>query len=207
MNRRDQKSEARKFDRSYFDRWYRDPRHRVGSGATTRRRVAMVVAVAEYFLERPIRSVLDVGCGEGQWQPLLAALRPRLRYTGVDSSEYAIARFGRRRNLFPGTFGALAELPLASSYDLVVCSNVLAYVDRSELLPGLGELARRTGGVAFLEAYDSGLELDGDAEGLDLRSTKFYRAIFRRAGFTPCGPHCYAGPTLGERVTALEAGR
>ncbi len=30
--------------------------------------LALAVAVAEYHLERPIRTVLDIGCGEGAWR-------------------------------------------------------------------------------------------------------------------------------------------
>ena len=44
------------YDRDYFNKWYRDPRHAVGSPAELRRKVAMVVAQAEYYLARPIRT-------------------------------------------------------------------------------------------------------------------------------------------------------
>jgi hypothetical protein len=51
------------YDQQYFDKWYRDPRHAVASRAELKRKVAMVVAQAEYYLGRPLRSALDVGCG------------------------------------------------------------------------------------------------------------------------------------------------
>ena len=51
------------YDRDYFDRWYRE--RPVLSRQRLARKVALAVATAEYHLERPIRSVLDVGCGEG----------------------------------------------------------------------------------------------------------------------------------------------
>ena len=35
-------------------------------------------AMAEYFLRRPMRTVLDIGCGEGAWLPHLRALRPKI---------------------------------------------------------------------------------------------------------------------------------
>ena len=44
------------YDRDYFDKLYRDPQHAVGSPAELRRKVAMVVAQAEYYLARPIRN-------------------------------------------------------------------------------------------------------------------------------------------------------
>ena len=42
------------YDRDYFDKWYRDPRHAVGSPVELKRKVAMVVAQTEYYLGRPI---------------------------------------------------------------------------------------------------------------------------------------------------------
>ena len=81
------------YDRAYFDKWYR--RGEIGGSARLARKVALAVATAEYHLERPIRSVLDIGCGEGAWRAPLLKLRPKLSYLGFDSSEYAIARYGR----------------------------------------------------------------------------------------------------------------
>jgi 2-polyprenyl-3-methyl-5-hydroxy-6-metoxy-1,4-benzoquinol methylase len=66
----------KQYDREYFDKWYRDPRHAVSSRQVLARKVALAVAVAEYYLCRPLRDVLDVGCGEGVWRKPLLALRP-----------------------------------------------------------------------------------------------------------------------------------
>ena len=67
--------------------------------AHLQRKVLHAVGATEYLLETRITSVLDVGCGEGPWQPALRRLRPEARYIGIDPSTYAIERFGRRRNL------------------------------------------------------------------------------------------------------------
>jgi len=194
------------YDQSYFDKWYRHPRHRVSTPALTKRKAALALSVAEYYLEGPVRTVLDVGCGEGQWQPALARLRPGLHYTGVDSSEYAVRRFGRRRNLLLGHFGDLGSLDLASSYDLIVCSDALYYVSREELTRGLAVVAEHLGGVAFFEAYATGEALKGDIRKLEKRSPGFYRRLFRKHGFVSCGSHCYVGKELAGQVTALERG-
>jgi SAM-dependent methyltransferase len=195
------------YDKAYFDKWYRHPRHRVSPPALTKRKAALALAVAEYYLERPVRTVLDVGCGEGQWQPVLAQLRPGIRYTGVDSSEYAVRRFGRRRNLQLGSFGDLAALDLAPFYDLIICSDALYYVPKVELPPGLAVLTARLGGVAFLEAYATGDAVKGDIRGLEKRTVAFYEKLFRKHGFVSCGSHCYLGPVLAGQITALERGR
>ena len=51
------------YDQKYFDRWYRG--RTIGTRAEVERLVTLAVATAEYHLERPIHSVLDIGCGEG----------------------------------------------------------------------------------------------------------------------------------------------
>ena len=196
----------KRYDRDYFDKWYRDPAHRVSTTSSTARKAALAVAMAEYYLERPVRTVLDVGCGEGQWQPVLRRLRPGIRYTGIDASEYAIKRFGKRRNLRLGTFGELAGLDLADTYDLIICSDLLYYLPQKELVHGFGTLVSHLGGVAFFEAYPSTISLRGDAKKLEPRAAAFYRRLFRRHGLVACGSHCYVGPLLAECVTDLERG-
>lgn len=194
------------YNKSYFDKWYRDPKHRVSTGSSTRRKAAAAVAVAEYYLERPVRTVLDIGCGEGQWQPILAGMRPGIRYTGVDSSEYAVSRYGRRRNLHLGSFGDLPELDLGPTYDLIICSDLLYYVSRRELVRGLPALVARLGGIAFLEAYASKEAMSGDFRTIEPRTAAFYRRIFLGHGLVSCGTHCYAGAEMAGCVTDLERG-
>ena len=193
------------YNRAYFDKWYRHPGHRVVTPAKTSRKARLALAVAEYYLERPVRSALDVGCGEGQWQPVLKKLRPRLRYTGVDPSPYAIKRFGKRRHLLPGSLGNLPEL--GGPYDLIICSDSLYYIPDDELIMGLHVLTPLLGGVAFLEAYPQEAGLRGDTSGMHPRSADFYRRIFRDAGLRACGSHCYVGPPLYGSVTELEYGK
>ena len=96
------------YDRSYFDRWYRDAG--IGGRQRLQRKVSLAVATAEYHLERPIRSVLDIGCGEGAWRAPLLKMRPKLRYLGFDSSDYAVQRYGPRRNLHFARFGDFDNL-------------------------------------------------------------------------------------------------
>ncbi len=195
---------AARYDKRYFDKWYRHPGHRVSTPAATARKAALAVAIAEYYLERPVRTVLDVGCGEGQWKAILQRLRPRIRYEGIDASEYAVARYGRSRHLRLGTFGQLPDLDLAPSYDLIICSDMLYYVPRGELDRGLAAIAAHLGGVAFLEAYATADALVGDIQDIDERDAAFYRRLFRRHALVPCGSHCYLGPELAGMVTALE---
>ena len=190
------------YDEKYFERWYR--RRDLGGAAALSRKVALAVAVAEYHLGRPLKSVLDVGCGEGAWRAPLLKLRPKLRYLGLDSSDYAIERFGARRNLHWMPFGDLAALPPTQSVDLLVCSDVMHYLADDELLRGLKEFSRLCHGVAFLEVFAEGDQIVGDLHELRRRPAAWYRKAFARAGFTAAGSHAYLGAALAARATALE---
>ena len=191
------------YDRAYFDRWYR--KGGIGGARRLARKVALAVATAEYHLERPLRTVLDIGCGEGPWRAPLLKLRPDARYLGFDSSEYAVRRFGRQRNLHLANFGDFGQLRPCPPVDLLVCSDVLHYLDARELdrgLPGLGELC---GGVAFLETFAREDRAEGDEHDFRNRPAAFYRRRFEALGFTRLGSHCWLSPALRGHATALEA--
>ena len=204
MSRRSSVAPNKRYDRAYFDRWYRAPRTRIDTPHALARKVHLAVSVAEYFLGRSIATVLDIGCGEGRWYPVLRRMRPSVRYTGIDSSEYAVRRFGRRRNLRHGTFGALRSLRLPRGFDLVVCSDVLQYVHAPDLEPGLRELHRLLGGVAYIEAFTREDNMEGDRTGWYERSAAAYRQLFRRVGLTSCGLNCFIDPDRLAGVNVFE---
>ena len=193
-----------RFDRAYFDRWYRDSHRRVLDRPEIARRAALVLSIAEYVLERPVRSVLDVGCGEGNWRAALLARRPRLRYVGVDPSEYAVRRYGRRRNIIHGTAAGLDTLPLRGPFDVVIASGVLNFLSDDALRTAARALGRLTRGVAFLELFTTADDVVGDTRGWRPRSAPYYRRLLKRAGFIQCGPHCYAARSLVATLAALE---
>lgn len=192
------------YDRAYFDKWYRHPRHSLGTPAELRRKIAMVVAQAEYYLGRPLRNVLDVGCGEGAWRARLRALRPALQYRGLDSSAYVVQRYGRTRGIAPARFGDLESLRFDQRFDLIVCADVLHYVAAAELRRGLAGFDELLGGLAFVEVYTTRDETDGDSQGFIARSPNWYLRAFADAGLLPCGSHCYLGSQLSRQVAALE---
>lgn len=195
----------KRFDRAYFDKWYRDPRHRVAREADVARKARLALGVAEYLLGRPVRSVLDVGAGEGSWAPVLRRLRPDARYVGVDPSEYAVRRFGRRRNLRQGSIDTLDRQGWRARFDLVVCCDILNYLDARTLERGLAQVRDLLGGVAYLEIFTSADEMTGDLDGWHSRSPAYYRRLMRKLGLVPCGMHCYVGDELEPVLGALEA--
>jgi SAM-dependent methyltransferase len=193
---------SERFDRRYFDHWYRA--EGFGSPARLRRKVTYALGAAEYLLERRVRTVLDVGAGEGAWFVELRRQRPHVRYVGVDPSRYVVERYGARRNLRLGGLGDLADLDLGGPFDLVVCSDVIAYVGQAELRRGLAAMAELVGGVALIEVFTSVDDFEGDLDGYHRRPPATYDRWFDEAGLARIGPHLYAARPLLRHLAAFE---
>ncbi len=168
------------------------------------RKVALTIAAAEYFLHRQVRTLLDVGCGEGAWQPEVRALRPRLRYLGLDPSEYAVARFGRERNLRRAAFDELRSLRLPRKFDVVVCSDVLHYLPDDQIRRGLTELVSLSAGIAYIEVLTAEDDIVGDLDGFIRRPAAWYRRLFEGAGLRSAGPYLWLAPPLQSSAASLE---
>ncbi len=199
------------YDQGYFDKWYRSRNHRVRSPAQIRRIVSFALSAAEYILDRPVRTVLDVGAGEGHWQPALRKLRPTLTYVGVEPSTYAVGRYGRRRGLRLGSVETLTDLHLherfPAGFDLVVCCGVLNYVAPKALSDAFEQLALHTGGVAWLELFTAHDEIEGDVATMRPKPAAWYRTRLQAVGLVPCGLHLYAPADRAAALAALETGR
>lgn len=194
---------AKTYDANYFQRWYREGG--IGGRQRLARKVALAVATAEYHLERPVRSVLDVGCGEGAWRAPLLRLRPKIDYLGFDASQYAVRRFARTRSVHHARFADFALLRPCPPVDLLVCSDVLHYLGTAELDRGLPGLAALCGGVAFLETFTARDAAEGDEDDFRGRSAAFYRGRFERLGFRQLGSHCWLSPRRADSATELES--
>lgn len=195
---------SKQYDAAYFEQWYHDPERRVITPAAVARKVRLVLGVAEALLERPVRSVLDVGCGEGAWREHLRRERPNIRYTGVESSAYVVQRYSRTRDIRAGSFGTLADVGLDAPYDVIVVCDVLQYVPDAELMPGLRAIAESLGGVVYLEAYTTDDAIEGDRAAWHERSAAAYAKAFATSGLVGVGMHCWVGEALRENTAALE---
>lgn len=194
------------YDARYFERWYRRSKVGVGGREFVARKVSLAVAATEYLLGRELASVLDVGCGEAPWRAHLKRLRPGISYTGVDSSEYAVRRYGRSRNIRRAGVGELETAALMGPYDLVVCADVLHYVPTAEARRGLEAMHQLCGGAAFIEAFTSADAIEGDRAAFQKRSPATYAALLRDAGFVPLALHLYATREMSRTLVALERG-
>ncbi|MGQ0648277.1 MAG: class I SAM-dependent DNA methyltransferase [Gemmatimonadaceae bacterium] len=195
------------YDRAYFDKWYRHPRHRVKSKLDIQRQLRFIVSATEYILERPVQKVLDVGAGEGNWGLALKRIRPRARYFGVDPSAYAVARFGKRRNIRLGGFGSVGEIGLPDDFDLVLCCGVMNYVSPAELATGLDALTHLSVGAAYFEVFSSADDAIGDFARSTARAPAWWRRLFRRTGWEALGLHLYLRRDMAGIAAALERAR
>lgn len=198
----------KRYDAGYFRRWYHgdDPPK---SEAELHRAVALALAVTESITGEPVHTVLDVGCGEGRWQPVLEELRPGIDYLGVDPSPWAVERWGEERGLVPGSLETLRDLELPDPFDLVVCSDVLHYLGDEAILVHLDELADLVGGAAFLEVFTAEDRSAGDAAPADMaafhpRPATWYRRVFAGAGLVPVGMQMYVHREIAGALDALE---
>lgn len=164
----------------------------------------MVVAMAEWHLGGALRTVVDIGCGEASWRAPLLKLRPKLEYVGFETSDYALARFGRRRNIHRMSFAELAKQQFNQTVDLVLCVDVMHYLTDAELLGGLPALARLGHGLSYLEVMTDSDVCAGDQLGYYGRSPAWYRTQFKQAGLYACGQHSYLPESLFRSCAALE---
>lgn len=164
------------FDREYYRRHYRDGRTSVTSRAAMTARANYIAAYTQH-LGLPVGTILDAGCGLGLLRdPLMRAL-PRASYVGLEFSEYLCDRYGWTR-------GSLVDFHSRTPFDLVICFDVLQYLDDRSASTALANLAKLCRGVLYFSA----LTLRDWAENADrtrtdrnvwMRSASWYR---RRLG-------------------------
>jgi len=193
----------KRYDEAYFNRWYRS-RRAVVTAESRDRKIRLALSAAEYVLGRRVERVLDVGCGEAPWRAVLKRMRPGIEYTGVDSSDYVLRRYGKRRNIIRGTFGDVGRLGLRGRFDLIVCADVLHYVPTPEMRRGLVSIRRLLRGIAYIEAFATSDQVTGDLEGWHHRSEAMYRREFAAAGLIACGLNCWLPHERRHLVGAME---
>jgi SAM-dependent methyltransferase len=132
-----------RFDRDYYQRFYFDSRTAVVSRAEMNARSRLIAAYAEH-IGLPVRRLLDAGCGIGLLRTPLRRAFPRAEYVGLEYSEYLCRRYGWVQ-------GSLATFS-AEPFDLVICYDVLQYLDDRTAARALANLARLTRGVLYLSA-------------------------------------------------------
>jgi SAM-dependent methyltransferase len=174
---------AERFDRRYYDRYYRNKQTRVQSAREVERLGRFVCAYLGH-LEQPVRRVLDAGCGLGYWRKVIAAHYPAARYTGIELSPYLCEELG-------WTQASVVDYAPRGRFDLVICQGVLQYLDDAAAAAAIANLGRLSRGALYLEALTAEDWRDNcDRRATDgrvhLRSAEWYRKRlsrrFRAAG-------------------------
>lgn len=160
------------FDREYYRRYYHDPRTAVATRAEMRARARLIAACVAH-LGLPVGRILEAGCGTGMLRAELRRLLPRAHYTALEASAYLCRRHGWRH-------GHIEEFRVRVPFDLVICYDVLQYLDGAHAARALRNFARLTRGALYFSALTrADLARNCDRERTDadvhLRSGRWYR--------------------------------
>jgi len=166
-----------RFDREYYKRFYFDPRTAVTSRQEMRARARLIAAYTAY-VGLPVRRVLDAGCGIGLMRSPLLRQLPRAEYTGLEASEYLCARYGWEH-------GTLESYRPAAPFDLVICYDVLQYLDEPSATRALANLGRLCRGVLYFSAltrrdWRENCDRSRTDASVHLRTATWYRQRLRR---------------------------
>jgi SAM-dependent methyltransferase len=172
------------FDAAYYQRFYVNRRTQAVSRMEIERRATSVGALLQQ-LDIPVRRILDVGCGLG-WmrRPLLRAF-PDATYVGVEVSEHLCRRMGWIQ-------GSLTSYEPRGQFDLIICHDVMQYLDARDAQRAIKNLARWCRGALYFHAptlkdWRENVDPECSDANVHLRSARWYRKQlsqhFVHAGF------------------------
>jgi len=172
-----------RFDREYYERYYYNPRTAVTGRREMRARARLIAAYTEHSA-LPVRRILDAGCGTGLLRSPLKRLLPRATYTGLETSEYLCTRYGWQQ-------GLIESYRSPSPFDLVICYDVLQYLDSAAASRALANLARLCRGVLYFTAltradWEHNCDRSRTDSDVHLRTARWYRTRLL-PGFTQAG--------------------
>ena len=165
------------FGRAYFERFYSNRETRVSTPADNTRLCRFIKAYAD-LIECRVTRILDVGAGTGRFMQPLQRLFKDAQYTGIDVSEYACAKYGWQQR-------SIVDLD-RGSYDLVICHDVLQYLDRKLATRAIDRLGERCRGLLYFSAltredWDTNCDQSLTDSAVHLRSTRWYRRHLSRS--------------------------
>ncbi|HEY2808578.1 MAG TPA: class I SAM-dependent methyltransferase [Steroidobacteraceae bacterium] len=165
------------FDRAYYRRFYFDPRTAVANRREMVARARLIAALTVHA-GLPVGRILEAGCGTGMLRSALRRLLPRAQYTGLETSQYLCERYGWEH-------GRIEQYRAGRQFDLVICYDVLQYLDDRAAARALANFGRLCRGVLYFSALTRhDLKHNADPERTDadvyLRSAHWYRMRLRR---------------------------
>jgi SAM-dependent methyltransferase len=172
------------FDAAYYKRFYVNRRTQAVSRQEIERRATTVAALMQQ-LEIPVRRILDAGCGLGWMRRPLVRAFPDAEYVGLEISEHLCSRMGWIQ-------GSLTSYRPRGGFDLIICHDVMQYLDEREAKRAFDNLAKWCRGALYFHAptvrdWRENADPTGSDANIHLRSAKWYRTqltrYFTHAGF------------------------
>lgn len=165
------------FDKKYYQKFYGGSRERAAYRRDERRLGAFVAAYLNY-LGQPVQSVVDIGCGHGHWQQIIAEQFPKARYTGVEQSPYLCRRFGWVQS-------SVEDFRSSEPFDLVICKDILQYLTPKAFRRAVDNLAGLCRGVLYVsilttEDWKANCDRNRTDSRVYLRTGNWYRKILER---------------------------
>lgn len=130
------------FNKAYYDRFYRNQRTRATSPAAAQRQAAFIANYLRY-MEVPIKRIADIGCGLGDVLNALGKEFPRAKTQGVEFSSYLCDEYGWQE-------GSVVDYSPSKPFDVVVCNDVISYLNDRNCAKAIKNLAALTKSAAFL---------------------------------------------------------
>lgn len=169
------------FDANYYKRYYERPTTAVITPREATAEVAFVLAFCRH-IKLDIKRFTDVGAGTGWWAKEFRQQCPRCRQVETfEASETAASAYGHTL--------MRAEKTSGRPSDLVVCRDVLRYLDNRAAEKAIKRLASKCRGVLYLHVLTRDDEVDEKLSdmGGKLRSATWYRRRLADAGFANAG--------------------
>lgn len=165
------------FDSAYFRKYYFNASTRVTTLAEMRGRAQLIAAILRHA-GVPVRRILDLGCGIGLLRAAFAAALPRARYVGVEASAYLCARY-------QWIHGSATDYTPRVPSDLLVCYDVLQYLDDRDASRAIRNFARLTRAALYVSAltredWRDNCDKTRTDRSVHLRSGDWYRRRLRK---------------------------
>jgi SAM-dependent methyltransferase len=164
------------FDAKYFDRYY--GKQPVRSTSEVAHLAAAVHEMVSWW-GGTITSFLEVGAGPGHWRDWYRTFHPNVRVLSTDVSEHACREYGHECR-------DIAHWAPKRQYDLVVCMDVLQYLDDTSAARALRNLSSATRTCLYFDAltsFDARYTVDRATTDLDahLRPGEWYQRHLSRS--------------------------
>lgn len=167
----------RDFDQDYYQRFYGNSAARRSYQREEARLGDFVCSYLKY-MQQPVRSVVDIGCGFGQWRAIIGRHFPRAHYVGVEYSEHLCAKYG-------WLHGSAVDFSADRPFDLVICKDTLQYLSAREFRDAAANLASICAGALFAtiltsEDWAQNCDRRRTDKHVHLRSGAWYRRVLGR---------------------------